>query len=443
MAEYWQGNGRAACSGAKVETSYERLERMANALASPLRVRIMVALGARPMSPKMLKEELADHGYQARTIDKHLQALKGAGWVELAGTLKGGPRRGGTEHVYRAVRLLPILDDITWPALPIAMREMFTWRISEPLVKYLVDAWNAGTLEGDGDNRHCSCLSGSVDLLGWERTVAHTNSFFEFFLDAMQTAATRLADPGEQSIPVFVALGCFESPSDQSTSKTRDASPLEAEASAAKHPFSQRMAKVMSHPLRLRILHELSTRTMSPAMFLEEFGERELKGLENPIAQGDVYEAFRVLKTFDWLVRAETKRRCEGPGRPQELYRAIRPPVLGKHKWLALPDSMGRNATGQTLATWIDRLGEAASAGTIDARDDRHFTWTLTQLDKHTRDGIVRRMDRLLELVSRELQAAGKRLKESGARPIPITVALVAIESAVASIRTEPDLPFI
>jgi DNA-binding transcriptional ArsR family regulator len=365
-------------SGATAET-YKHLKRMARVLASPLRLKIMIALGIRPMSPKMLERELADDGYSARIIDKHLQELRRSDWVELADTMRGGPRRGATEHVYRAVEL-PIFDDVTWAALPLAMREMVSWRISEPLVKYLNHALDAWGQVADADH-HCTCTQGLVDQLGWDRIIASVNGFFESFIEEMRSAALRLADSSETPVPAMVALAFFESPAERLMHDPLCDPLLDTSAAFSEHSFALRMAKAMLHPLRLMILSELSTRAMSAKMFFDEFGGKEVEALGGPIAKSEVYRAFRMLKKFDWLVLVDTKRSGTGPRGQEHFYRAVRPSMLGNGRLPALSESAKGSATGRAIEAWIDRMSHAMQAGTMDARKDRHFTWTLTNLD--------------------------------------------------------------
>jgi hypothetical protein len=415
--------------------------RMARVLASSLRIKIMIALGVRPMSPTMLQEELADGQYKLRTIDKNLKELKRDGWVDLAGIRTGGARRGGIEHVYRAIRL-PIFDDVMWPALPLAMREMVSWRIFDSLVERLEVAWEARTLDACHD-RHFSCTPGLVDQCGWDRIIARVNGFFEFFLKELQEAGLRLIDSGEQPIQVMVALAFFESPKGPFTRvSTNDDRLVEASAAFSKHAFSLCMAKAMIHPLRLMILNELSTRAMSARMFFDEFGGKPIEGLSGEAVTKDAaYRAFRKLKEFDWLVLVDTKSRGRGRRGQEHFYRAVRPPIFACSA-RSFPESMADSPTGRIFESLVERMGQAIGTRTMDARVYRHFTWTPGGLDRVGWDRTIERVDELFEFVHGELRSAAVRLEESGEQPIPITVALAVVESAVASILVEPGPPF-
>lgn len=77
------------------------------ALASPIRMRMLMEFGDDAMSPKMLADAL---GEPLGNISYHVKSLEAGGLIELAQTV---PRRGALEHFYRRVvgadRVLPTL----------------------------------------------------------------------------------------------------------------------------------------------------------------------------------------------------------------------------------------------------------------------------------------------------------------------------------------------
>jgi hypothetical protein len=248
----------------------ERIRRMARVLVAPLRIKIMVALSARPMSPRMYQQEHG--GGELSRIDDNFKALTRYGWIELVETKTGGERRGATEHIYR-VKQLPILDSDVWSALPKAMQEMVSWRVFDTLATLIKEAFEAGTMDAR-DDRHLTSTSGLVDLLGWDRIVGRVDGLFEFFLEERKDSACRLAGSGEQPIPLVVALAAFESPErrfepERLLVETRPQTP-------SIYALSLRMAKAMIDPLRITILAELGTRAMSAKGFFEEFGGGEV-----------------------------------------------------------------------------------------------------------------------------------------------------------------------
>lgn len=358
-------------SGARTEAQ-KRLTRMARVLVSSLRIRIMVALSIRPMSPTMIQRELDDE-YEVSTIDKNLKVLEQDNWVELADAKKGGARRGATEHVYRAIRL-PIFDDVIWPALPLAMREMVSWRIFESLAKRLKDVWGTGALDARSDP-HVTCTRGLVDQLGWDRIIAEVNGVFGSFLREMPDAALRMVDSSERPTEGVLALAFFEAPRDHGATHHHIDPEVEESATVSKHSFTMRMAKTMADPLCRMILDELSMRAMSAKMFHEELGGKPIEGLGgDKITKNAVYRAFRKLKEFDWLVLVDTKSRGKGRRGQELFYRAVRPPAFDSSAWSVLPESMKDNTAGKAMWSWFDQIEEAIRTRTMDARVNRHFT---------------------------------------------------------------------
>jgi hypothetical protein len=405
--------------------SLQRLQRMARVLVSPLRIKIMAELSVRPMSPKMFQEEFG--GGELSRIDECFKELAKYGWAEPIGTMAGGKRRGGTEHLYRA-RQLPIFDSSTWPRLPKAMREMVSWRILRTLAKRVQDAIAAGTMDARAD-RHFSWTPALADQLAWDRIVDRADGLFGFMVEELRRANSRLAESGEKPIPATVALAVFESPGDRFTPQPQLHRLTEARAPASSaYPFSMRMAKAMIDPLRILILAELSTRAMSAKQFYEEFGGGD-------VTKDRVYRAFRTLKRFGWIVLVETKAGGKRRGGKEKFYCAANPPILDHETWPALPTSMKEIVSGAIFETLSERFREAIEAGTMDARTDRHFTWTPLVLDQLGWDGIIARMDALFDFVGKELKKAEARLAKSGEEPIPMTVALAAFESPPATTR--------
>lgn len=403
----------------------ERIRRMARVLVAPLRIKIMVALSVRPMSPKMYQQEYG--GGELSRIDDNFKELERYGWIELVNTETGGRRRGATEHIYR-VRQLPILDSDIWPALPKAMQEVVSWRIFDTLTTLVMEALEAGTMDAR-DDRHLTSTSGSVDLLGWERIVGRVDGLFEFFLEERKDSAGRLGDSGEQPIPMTIALAAFESPQHRFEPDRRPAEVAETSPQTrSMYAFSLCMAKVMIDPLRLTILAELGTRAMSAKGFFEEFGGGE-------VTRERVYRAFRTLRRFGWIVLVGTKGGEGRRGGKERFYRAARPPALDATIRLALQESMKDAVSGKIVDTLVERLGEAIRAGTMIARDDHHFTWTQGALDQLGWGRVIGRADAAFEFVREEIARAARRLAKSGEQPIPVTVNLAVFESPATSKR--------
>ena len=401
------------------------LRRMARVLSAPLRTKIMIVASARPMSSTMFRDEHG--GGSISRINDNFKELSRYSWLVPVETRTGGRRRGGVERLYRAVQL-PLLDSNTWPALPKAMREIYSWGAYNTLAEEAEGALTAGTMDARAD-RHLTCLPCFVDRLAWDRILERADGLFGFILEELKEANSRLAISAEQPIPVTAALTVFESPPGPFTpDPSLERSVMTGGPRISMYPYLIRMAKAMVDPLRILILAELSIRPMSAKQFYEEFGGGD-------ITKAKVHRAFRALREFDWLAAVDAKVEDKRRGGKERFYRAARPVILDGVTWPALPLSLKDTDSGALIESLTARVREAIEAGTMDARTDRHLTWTPLVLDQLGWDRIVEKMAVLLEFVHEELKRAEARLAKSGEEPITMTVALAAFESPPASGR--------
>src|ERR1700741_721632 len=114
--------------------------RIAQALAHPLRARILQRLGERIASPGDLAVELdAPLG----VVSYHVRMLRDYDCVELVRT---EPRRGALQHFYRATGR-PNRDGARWRTLPSQLRRELAGETIQELVDDLATAAGAGTLD--------------------------------------------------------------------------------------------------------------------------------------------------------------------------------------------------------------------------------------------------------------------------------------------------------
>ncbi len=185
-------------------------------------------------------------------------------------------------------------------------------------------------------------------------------------------------------------------------------------------PYTLRVAKLMADELRMKIVMELNLREMSPKEFYEEFGGGSISR---------VSRAFDLLTEFGWLFQTRTETGGKRRGAVEHFYRAMQPAVFYNDVWTPLPASMKEMISGGILEEFVARVKEAMEAGTMDARDDRHFTWVPLRLDQQGWDNVISRVDEIFHFVLEEQKDANARMAESGEEPIPMTVALAAFES--------------
>jgi hypothetical protein len=200
--------------------------------------------------------------------------------------------------------------------------------------------------------------------------------------------------------------------------------------STSKLPFLLRMAKLFADPLRIRIVSELTIRPMSPKQFFEEFGGGSLSR---------VARHFKVLFEYDWIELVDEKTGGARRGAVEHFYQAPEAAVFDEANWADLPATIKEMVTWQIFETYAERFKEAMEAGTIDARNDRHHTWSAALYDEIGWKRILAKTMELYELVAEEQAAANERIAESGEEPIPTIVALSVFETP--SRADQPKMP--
>jgi DNA-binding transcriptional ArsR family regulator len=181
---------------------------LAKALAHPLRVRILVELNQRLMSVTGFVRMFPEYSHSQ--VYGHFRTLEECGCIELIEKKTGGRRRGGVEHFYRATQRT-LFDQSSWPSLPASAKQQMTGAAFTTYVDRVVEAISTGTIDSRPD-RHFTWSPGYFDERAWSETIQDLELVFERLPERMAEAATRIAKGGEVSIPVTIALACFESP---------------------------------------------------------------------------------------------------------------------------------------------------------------------------------------------------------------------------------------
>lgn len=354
-------------------------------------------------------------------------------------TKTGGGRRGGTEHFFRAVQRA-LFDKSSWTALAPLRRgdvtgETITTYIDR-VAERVAEAIDTGTIN-KRDERHFTWTAMHFDEQAWREMIGATDSLFGRSLKVGVEAGVRLTKSGETPIPVTMAFACFESP----PTEMRPLKGLLAERLMAPAGFhtesirdgnnswafvSQRLARAMKHPLRMRILVELNKRAMSASEFTNEYGEGASLSV--------VSKHFRYLERLGCIELVDTKSGGQRRGRTEYFFRAIQRSLFDESSWSRLPHSVKAEITGVTFTTYVERLAAAVAAGTMDARLDRHLTWTGMRFDERAWGKMVSATDDLFrKAVTLQLEAAS-RLETSGETPISVTTGFSCLESPRDSI---------
>jgi hypothetical protein len=177
-----------------------------------------------------------------------------------------------------------------------------------------------------------------------------------------------------------------------------------------------RLARAISHPLRVEIMVEVDRAPMSPREFLASRGGK----------MSNVAYHFRELAGCECLeLIAELPR----GGSIEHVYGVSKRPLLSEEDFGGMPAPVRGGLNGSVLAIFVERAVEALEAGTHGREGDRPFTWSQAKLDRKGLARVNAMLDKVGELLAREEGAAAERMAESGEKPLDATVGLFAFES--------------
>jgi hypothetical protein len=403
------------------------LTRLAVVFADPIRLKIVTELYMQEMSPTEFYETFG--GGSATKVNRHFKRLAEHGWLRLVRKESGrGNRPGGPKHFYRATELA-VFDRETWSELPYSIRVAFSWRTFEQLAQQAGEALEAGTFDSRPD-RHLSWTPVVLDERGWDQMIVALDSLFESLAQEQEDAKLRLARSGEKPILVTVALAGFESPMAGEASEGRWLPGADLMPSAnpvmrldSPIPFTLRLAKVFADPLNLKILTELNIREMSATQLSDQLGDdTSVSGL---------YRRFKMLAELGWLIKVDERTGGKRRGATEHFYRATGPATFETHIWAGIPDSARRGLSWRTLHQLFEKVAEAVKAGTLDARLDRHASWSLLLLDELGWQQVIGVLDSYFACLFKAQEAAKGRLVRGEERPMLATFVLAGFESPI------------
>jgi DNA-binding transcriptional ArsR family regulator len=181
------------------------------ALAHPSRVHALHILNQRTASPKELAHEV---GTSVGKMAYHVRELDKAGYIELVSTV---PRRGATEHFYRAVKPA-VFSDEEWAQIPEPVRANIVGMELAATGKLISEAMKSGSFE-QRSNRHHSLHEGVVDEQGWEEAMELLKETMERLGEIQATSIERRLKSEEPGIPLAVSLIGFERSHEGSTAQ--------------------------------------------------------------------------------------------------------------------------------------------------------------------------------------------------------------------------------
>jgi len=182
------------------------------AINHPIRVKLLAALATREASPSELAREF---GANLGVVNYHARKLEELGMVEV---VRERPVRGSTEHFYKSTTR-PWWTTEQWSRVDPRLKTVTSAYILDSLIDDAATAINGGTFDGR-DERHLSRTPMVLDQQGWNKVSAILDKTLEAILQESAQATERMADSGEDPMPVIVAMLSFEMPPTESTTDT-------------------------------------------------------------------------------------------------------------------------------------------------------------------------------------------------------------------------------
>ena len=133
-------------------------ERLAKAMAHPLRMKILEILNRRVSSPREVAEDL---GEKLGDVGYHFRMLREYGVIELVRTEQ---RRGAVKHFYRATSRA-MLDNTQWERLPLTARRQLFGSALDQIWKHVEQACDADGF--DRPDAHVSWTRFDLDEKGY------------------------------------------------------------------------------------------------------------------------------------------------------------------------------------------------------------------------------------------------------------------------------------
>jgi len=396
------------------ETAREHLRRLSVVFSVELRLKIVVELYMREMSPKQFFTEFG--GGSVNRVYKNFLVLEAEGWLRRLYTEgPGGARRGGIEQFYRATEP-PIVDSPAWALLPYSVRLTSSWNLLRQIAPRLRRDLEAP--ERGHRRRDLTRQTFLLDEEGRNRAMAELRAFFLRGFEEQEDARRRALRTGEELFRVDIFLIGFQAfyaganPALDDLLVERKREPPVA--------FSERLAPIMGDDASREIMSTLNREETSVTKFHREFGlgSRQV-----------IRRRFQGLTATGWSTPGAMRTGGPRRGAVEKFYRPTIPPFRDYVPYADPPKRLIRSDSWRTFEQLCEELIEAIASGAFDARTDRCLTWSLLRLDNQGWERVVADLDALLAFIEKEQADAGQRMKRSHEEAIPLTVALAAFEA--------------
>ncbi|HET6571305.1 MAG TPA: hypothetical protein VFG58_07445 [Solirubrobacterales bacterium] len=409
-------------STADLDALNAHLHRMSVVFAVELRLKIVVELYMREMSPTRFYEEFG--GGSLSRVTRNFERLAEAGWLEyIRQEGPGGRRRGGVEHFYRATELA-YFDAKHWALLPYSIRVAFSWNSFKQIAARLRVAIEAGSVDS-GSREALTRQSATLDRIGWAKVIEAIRAHFDFIFKEQEAAALRVARSGEAPIRASVVQIAFEPANDK---RSGGMSHLVEGSQEPVAPLPVRLSKVFPDPVSMQIIREANRREISATQFHAELGGDSIGGIRR---------RFKKLEKVSLLIEVEARTGGRRRGATEKFYRATGPAISAARNgpWANIPKAVDDTATWRCFESLSTEIKAAMKQGTFDAREDSCLAWSLLQLDRRGWEAVTADLDALRRFVDAERERAQARMAESGESGAEMVVALTAFKSPKDSER--------
>lgn len=383
-------------------------------MSHPTRVRILMSMNTprRRMSPKLFSRET---GLGLRHCSYHFGELADAGCIVLVDTRQ---RRGATEHIYEPLETA-LAWTHEWRDLPPQVKRSVLNSVLGGAVQALGSAIDSGTFEARDDS-HLSWNTIELDEQGWVEMAEVLDQALKGLLRVEKQARGRINE-GASCFLVSYFMATFESPAKNDPLKdmplgtddragagakpraTRDERRARRRAARQDQDEQQIMARMMSHPTRVRILMAMNTprRRLSPKVFSDETGL--------PLHHCAYH--FGELEDTGCIVLVATRQRR---GATEHIYEPRKAALHWTEDWKLLGPAIKQTVLASVTRGAVETLGVAIDDGTFEARDDSHLSWSTIEVDLQGWTEISRIFDGALSELMEVDKRALLRITEGG-----------------------------
>ncbi|HZY74232.1 MAG TPA: winged helix-turn-helix domain-containing protein [Edaphobacter sp.] len=376
-------------------------ERVIEALASPIRIRILGALNDGPMSPGEFTR--AHPQYSLPTATKHFHRLEKLGYI---GEIGKGP--GGSRIFALGVRAF--FDEMSIRRMGDAGQDV-DGAICTTYVERISKAFAEETFDSRPDARfHWTPLY--LDERAWKAAVRATDALLIHAIRLHQEAAERLKTTDEPPITVTTGFWCLPSPSDGDIVPVVPPMHLNPKSDRPSEDdlcLDESIIKAFEHPLRTRILSALRMRPMSPKELTDLFPKYSLQAVAKHCRRLEQLGCIEIASRRVGF--ADQNVFCLRPSHARFDPRA----------YVALPDAIRRDANSVQVATFVNRLHETLLSGVLLTRPEAHLTWSGLRFDESAWHQMVEAVDSVYHFCLNLQHITARRLDAAGASAFPVT----------------------